>query len=314
MPLFYVGRFAKAAWPERADFAASTASVLLMTLFIASHSLWRGGWTLGPRYIVPFVPFAALTILHVASAFSRRAPTPTRAPVAGLVLLSVIVTGSCSLVSQGFHTIFFNPLAEVTLPLLRDGFVTWSLGHLVGLRDHWPLVPLLIMVGPGLALLMWRSSGTSSSPWQRQLLTLSLLLLLTAGAFKALLLPAHEPSLRAHKALTWTKHNFYPYDHRNSYLQQSKLTQTAADLFPHQDSLQLLHMNQLLEEGYCKQTISTQSRRQRAEKARLKHNALISALTTIQPIPTGVPLPLTLRPDFRMSTSVLKSLDNRASK
>lgn len=314
IPVFYAARFRKAAWPERADFAASTASVMLMTLFIASHSLWRGGWTLGPRYIVPFVPFAALTILHASSAFCRRAPTVTRATIAGLVLLSIIVTGSCSLVSQGFHTIFYNPLAAVTLPLLRDGFVTWSLGHLVGLRDHWPLVPLVVMIVPGLAFLLWRSSGHTSWPWQRRLFVLSLVLLVTAGGFKGLLIPAKKTSLRSHKALTWTRHNFYPYDHRNSYLRQTELTRTAAQLFPQQDSLQLLRMNRLLTEGYCKGTISADARRRQAEKARFEHSALLSALTAIQPFPTGVPFPLTLRPDFRLSRHALKRLKDHDKK
>jgi len=301
IPFFYFVQFKRAPSADRTDFTASTVSVGVLTLFIACHSLWRGGWTLGPRYIVPFVPFAALLILHAASALSRRAQTPARAITAVLVVLSVVVTGACSLVSQGFHTIFFNPLAEVALPLLRDGFVTWSLGHALGLKDHWPLVPLLILVLPGLIYLLWRASGPRAQPWPRRLFIFCLMLLLIAGAFRALLIPQGKQTLRSHKALTWTRKNFYPYGHQNTWLKRAQLPSKAARTFPKQESIQLLRMNELVRQGRCEDSIPAQGRRQRAEKARLKHLHFTSALTAIQPIPTGVPVPLLLRPDFRPS-------------
>ncbi|MBM4355122.1 MAG: hypothetical protein FJ109_15280 [Deltaproteobacteria bacterium] len=150
----YVVRRRRVEPPQmRALFFTGATALLALTVFISCHSLWRGGWTLGPRYIVPFAPFAALLILHWASLWSRGAPLVSRMVVAALVLVSVLVTGASSLVSQGFHTAFFNPVTEAVLPLLREGFVTFNLGHLAGLEGGWTALPLLVLSVPGLLFL-----------------------------------------------------------------------------------------------------------------------------------------------------------------
>ncbi|MBM4373325.1 MAG: hypothetical protein FJ098_16835, partial [Deltaproteobacteria bacterium] len=46
----------------------AAVAVLAFTVFISCHSLWRGGWTVGPRYMVPFVPFAGLLIVLLLDA------------------------------------------------------------------------------------------------------------------------------------------------------------------------------------------------------------------------------------------------------
>ncbi|GMV39614.1 MAG: hypothetical protein AMXMBFR64_13300 [Myxococcales bacterium] len=131
--------------PARAEVVTALSVALLYTIFITCHSLWRGGWTLGPRYIVGFVPFAAFAIAVAASRLSVRAPRPTAILLGASVAASVFVTFTCSLVSQGFPFEFFNPFVELALPMVRDGWVARNAGNLLGLHGLASVAPLLLI-------------------------------------------------------------------------------------------------------------------------------------------------------------------------
>ena len=133
--------------PARAEVAVALWVALLYAVFITCHSLWRGGWTLGPRYIVGFVPFAAFAIGVVASRLLPRAPRAVAIVLGGSVAASVFVTFTCSLVSQGFPFEFFNPFVEAALPLVRDGWVARNVGNFFGLHGLASVGPLLAVVG-----------------------------------------------------------------------------------------------------------------------------------------------------------------------
>ena len=184
----------------------SAAVVLLFTLFITCHSLWRGGWTLGPRYIVGFVPFAALLIMLRAEVLRGPWQTTARLVLAGLVVVSIGVTGSCSLVSQGFPTAFYNPLREATLPLLAEGYATRTLGHAMGLSGLWAWVP----VGAALAWVVWIIGAGVPVRGPRLLRPFALLgaLGIAGLVFWVLLLPAEQPTAERVGALAWLKDHY----------------------------------------------------------------------------------------------------------
>ena len=299
---YYLLHFRRDSATFRAFFAASLATVLALVTFISCHSLWRGGWTLGPRYIVPIVPFAGLVTLHAADRLAANVcRLTTRLSVAILVLLSVVVTGACSLVSQGFHTDFYNPLVEATIPLLARGFVTVNLGHLFGLEGLGSLMPLLVMVIPGLAWLVW--SATRPSKTRPRIATraflAALVMLAVIGGFKGLTLPEEPMTLRKWQALTWAQDNFYPYKSiTNDHLRRQAHLNFAARNFPGQSSIQALHMSALTLEGSCKKSLGASGQYTSASRVRPSYDAFAHALIMAQPFPTGMPMPLLLRPDF----------------
>jgi hypothetical protein len=184
----------------------SAGVVLMFTLFITCHSLWRGGWTLGPRYIVGFVPFAALLIMLRGEALRGPWRTSARLVLAGLVVVSIGVTGSCSLVCQGFPTAFYNPLREATLPLLRAGYATRTVGHALGLSGLWAWLP----VGVALGWVVWRVGAGVPERGPRLLRPLAFLgaLGLAGLVFWALLLPAEQPTVDRVGALGWLKEHY----------------------------------------------------------------------------------------------------------
>jgi len=201
-----------APWPGRrrdgAPAGTAAAVAVMFTLFISCHSLWRGGWTLGPRYIVAFVPFAALLIILALDGLEGPARTAGRYIFAGLVLASVAVTGACTLVTQGFPTSFHNPLREAVLPLLSEGYATRTLGHAAGLSGVWAWLPL----GAALLWPVWRiGAGVADGPGSpRVLRPLTVLgcLGLAGLVFWVLLLPAEPPTIERVGSLGWMKDHY----------------------------------------------------------------------------------------------------------
>jgi hypothetical protein len=309
---YLISHFRHDSRPFRRHFCANLAAVVALCVFISCHSLWRGGWTLGPRYIVPIVPFAGLLILQASSRLAHgRKALFVRVIVASLVLLSVVVTGACSLVSQGFHTTFFNPLVEVALPLLREGYITLNLGHLLGLQGLGTLWPLLALLIPGLVGLAWQATHQSegTSPVGHRVLWLTLIIFLATVGLKGLTIPEKPMTLRKVQALDWARDHFYPYASvTNEHLSNRRHLSFAARHFPGHDGIQAITMSQQTLTGNCKGAVSTSAKYEDASRARIANHALFTALTLLQPMPTGLPVPIFLRPDHDIPLHLWRKL------
>jgi hypothetical protein len=150
---WWLARGRKSAAPalshNRAAIWAAVGVLLAFSLFISSHSLWRGGWTIGPRYITAITPFVALLGAVITEVHGGRLRGLGFVLSAGLALASVAVTVACSMVSQGFPFSFYNPFVEVALPLLREGWVAQNVGSSVlglqGLSSAAPFAALVLI-------------------------------------------------------------------------------------------------------------------------------------------------------------------------
>ncbi|HYS10134.1 MAG TPA: hypothetical protein VEP66_15440 [Myxococcales bacterium] len=121
-------------------------------VFQITHALWRSGWVIGPRYITPVVPFAAISL----SLILREAPRLL--PVAqGLGAAGILATGLASSVCQGFPPEVMNPLREVVAPLLAHGFVPRNPLQALGVPGLWSALPYFAALGFALFLLLRRS-------------------------------------------------------------------------------------------------------------------------------------------------------------
>jgi len=108
---------------RRAEALIAFLICLYFIYFQCAHSLWRGGWVVGPRYITAMVPFAALAVAHGIDALPSW-PRRIAAWILGTSgVVATVVTGLCSAVSQGFPIGVHNPLNEVVGPLLKLGWV-----------------------------------------------------------------------------------------------------------------------------------------------------------------------------------------------
>jgi hypothetical protein len=147
MPIFLLSVLGlRRMWSQRlrAEVLCVTTIVLGFLWINAGFYGWHGGWTFGPRYLTPMLPFLALPL-----AFA-----PLRSP--GSLVLLGLSAGQVLLVAIGFNQIpepIANPLPEVVIPLLRYGLRAFALGDGLGLRGPWAFLPTVALLVPiGLAI------------------------------------------------------------------------------------------------------------------------------------------------------------------
>lgn len=135
--------------------ALAAACVALYYLVLAaSYIFWKGGYTWGPRFLFPAVPFLCLMLAVLWS----RSPGWVRSALLGAglcsVALNLIAISTVAMPSQAWP----DPMNDVMWPAFRMSLVPISggstnLGRHLGLSGRLSLVPLLILWG--LAALAW---------------------------------------------------------------------------------------------------------------------------------------------------------------
>lgn len=138
---------------NRAEGLVSLTAVLAFLLFNSASCMWGGGFAIGPRYLLPALPFLVWPIGYYLQNCSRRGTIL----YVLLGLLSVAFTWAQTVAGQTFPRYERWPLAEVSLPNLARGNIARNLGMIAGLRGWASLVPLLLgAVGLGCGL--WRAA------------------------------------------------------------------------------------------------------------------------------------------------------------
>jgi hypothetical protein len=195
--LFYSAPWLLLALPGAAVFIAGRrhrpealvccCSGALFVWLNASLVDWQGAWAVGPRYLVPCLPFFAIAAAGTVATLPRHLSVRSRR-LAGM-LFAVLVAPSALLmlastaVKPEVPSAFERPFTDLVLPAFRDGDLAlndqsfdtflpgehdpryaWNLGQLAGLSGLASLVPLLVyalVVGTWLWL---RTSSTARPP------------------------------------------------------------------------------------------------------------------------------------------------------
>jgi hypothetical protein len=146
----------------RPEFWVALTSVLAFLLFNASSIMWWGGFAVGPRYLLPALPFMVLPIAFVLRAWSGR-----RGLIALLALLlgwSMVATWGLTLAEQAFPSDSIrNPLVDFAWPNWQIGNIARNVGTVMGFPSWFSLVPLLTAVAL-VAMGWWAINRRLSSP------------------------------------------------------------------------------------------------------------------------------------------------------
>lgn len=146
----------------RSEALVSLLGVLAFLLFNASSIMWWGGFSIGPRYLLPAVPFAALAMVFVFAAWGNR--LWMKLLTALLFAWSAAATWGMSLAGQAFPPdTIRNPYTGYLLPNWLEGNVARSFGTILGLRGVWSLAPLILLLA-ALAFVGWLSSKRQVRP------------------------------------------------------------------------------------------------------------------------------------------------------
>lgn len=128
------------AWQRRQRQATTVAWVSTMGILwitVSAAANWRGGWTIGPRYLgaaPPFFAFGAVVALEIFSGASLARRTLARGVAGGLAIASVLQMGLLGALYNTIPESVTRPLPQFVWPLLRAGFVPYHAGELFGFK------------------------------------------------------------------------------------------------------------------------------------------------------------------------------------
>lgn len=142
--------------PSAALGAAMAFACLGLTRLIGAMNNWRGGWQVGPRYLVTLIPVLGLTALAALDAmYGEGRGARARAATlfaGGATVCAMLVTGVPSAWFPHIPTEFGAPFFELFTVLLHGGFVPHNAGHLAHLSGMASMAVFLVAA----AAIAWR--------------------------------------------------------------------------------------------------------------------------------------------------------------
>jgi hypothetical protein len=150
----------------RAEWILVVYAVLAMVLFNSASIMWWGGFAIGPRYLLPMLPFMVLTWIYPLIRWGRQAWFWV---VTGLLALwSLIAVWGLTLAGRAFPSdTLRNPLVEYALPSWLAGNIARNTGTIFGLRGVSSLLLLFVLyfaTGIGLAWAVRKEEPAAFDP------------------------------------------------------------------------------------------------------------------------------------------------------
>lgn len=140
---------------ERDTVLACGAIAAIYLLFVSSINFWRGGWSVGPRYITVMLPF----LLPLVAAAIGAAARWLRGVACGMIAVGVIVYCSAAATFPHWPDRYRHPLYEVTFRLLADGLAAPSAGSWLGAAGVAGALPFFALAGALLGWAIVRAAG-----------------------------------------------------------------------------------------------------------------------------------------------------------
>jgi hypothetical protein len=116
-------------------------TMFLLWLTVSAAINWRGGWTIGPRYLGAAPPFFAFAAVYVLGRLDGSAASRAlgRGAASGLAIASVAQAGLAGMLFNTIPESVTRPLPQLVIPTVKAGLVPHHVGELVGLpgRGVW---------------------------------------------------------------------------------------------------------------------------------------------------------------------------------
>jgi len=136
----------------RAD-GLTVLGIFLFTLVgISFMNNWRGGWTIGPRYLVLVYPFLGWVALVGLGPFLERWPKATAAFVVGTTAVGLLLSGLPSAYYPHYPIPVDRPVTQIVSVLVEHGYAPYALPNLAGIYGGASMIPVLLL---GIGALVW---------------------------------------------------------------------------------------------------------------------------------------------------------------
>ncbi len=138
---------------QRTAWWVALVATVGLTLFYGSSVMWWGGYGVGPRYLVPMLPFLALATAYAIrwlwKSLAGRVATIALVSVSGVLTWAETVAGQ-TLPPDSFR----QPWFEYTVPAWIEGHIARNFGMALGLQGVASLIPLAILMALMLTFLL----------------------------------------------------------------------------------------------------------------------------------------------------------------
>lgn len=128
----------------RLEWAICLWATLSFFLFNGSSIMWQGGFSVGPRYLVPMLPFLSMGMGGYVKRWGKY--LWARGLLLILTTWSFLVIWAETLAGQNYPDWSRNPLFEYSFPLLANNDIARNLGMTLGLRGWISLLPLIVFL------------------------------------------------------------------------------------------------------------------------------------------------------------------------
>jgi len=125
----------------RSEFWCSLAMCVLFLIFNATSVMWWGGFAVGPRYLLPVLPFFGLPAIFTILHFQKR--SWFKVVLISTLVWSLVATWGMTLAGQAFPSdTIRNPFIDYSIPAWLRGDIARNAGHLLRLSGVMSLLPL----------------------------------------------------------------------------------------------------------------------------------------------------------------------------
>lgn len=215
LPLTPLLAFAALGFPRllidrrlRLEGAVALACFGLTYAAITFMNNWRGGWTIGPRYLAVVVPFVAWAALEGLDLMAQRTPRAVAVLAIGFTATALVASGLPSMYYPHIPPELDRPLDELFAVLVSHGYAPYTAGNLLGWWGTASMVPMFLLGGFALAWAAWQPHLAV-----RDRLSIVVGALFVGGLLMGPLLQAREPDRRVKDAVALVTRTWTPEGH-----------------------------------------------------------------------------------------------------
>lgn len=131
-------------------------SLFALTLLgIAVMNNWRGGWTIGPRYLVLVYPFLGWAALFGLEPLVRKRPRVAAALAVGATITGLVLSGIPSAYYPHYPIPVDRPLSQIVSVLVAHDFAPYALLNRFEIYGGASMLPLALVFVGALGMVLW---------------------------------------------------------------------------------------------------------------------------------------------------------------